>query len=54
MQMANQFFWYDVMTTDTDAAAGFYRDVVGWATQDAGQVNQDIPSLPSAGSPSPA
>jgi len=39
--MANQFFWYDVMTTDTDAAAGFYRDVVGWATQDAGQVNQD-------------
>jgi predicted enzyme related to lactoylglutathione lyase len=34
--MANRFFWYDVMTTDPKAAETFYRDVVGWATQDAG------------------
>lgn len=31
-----QFFWYDVMTTDTKAAAKFYSAVVGWGTQDAG------------------
>jgi predicted enzyme related to lactoylglutathione lyase len=33
--MAGQFFWYDVMTTDTQAAAKFYGDVVGWGTRDA-------------------
>jgi uncharacterized protein len=33
--MAGQFFWYDVMTTDTDRAAQFYSEVVGWNTQDA-------------------
>jgi predicted enzyme related to lactoylglutathione lyase len=32
-----QFFWYDVMTTDTKAAAKFYGAVVGWGTQDAGE-----------------
>lgn len=31
-----QFFWYDVMTTDTKRAAQFYGDVVGWGTEDAG------------------
>ena len=30
----NSFFWYDVMTTDTAAAAKFYADVVGWVPQD--------------------
>jgi len=34
--MAGNFFWYDVMTTDTKAAAEFYGDVVGWGTQDGG------------------
>jgi predicted enzyme related to lactoylglutathione lyase len=24
------FFWYELMTTDMDAAEAFYRDVVGW------------------------
>lgn len=33
--MEGQFFWYDVMTTDTRAAAEFYSKVVGWGTQDA-------------------
>ena len=28
-----QFFWYDIMTTDTKAAARFYSAVVGWGTQ---------------------
>ncbi len=32
--MQGQFFWYDIMTTDTKAAARFYADVVGWGVQD--------------------
>ena len=28
-----QYFWYDIMTTDTKAAARFYSGVVGWGTQ---------------------
>jgi predicted enzyme related to lactoylglutathione lyase len=34
--MPDSFFWYDVMTTDTKAAARFYGDVVGWTVQDSG------------------
>src|SRR3954464_12155051 len=30
------FVWHELMTTDADAAEAFYRDVVGWRTQDAG------------------
>jgi predicted enzyme related to lactoylglutathione lyase len=30
------FAWYDLMTSDTEAAAAFYRDVIGWDTKDAG------------------
>jgi len=29
------FAWYELITTDLAAAETFYRDVVGWATQDA-------------------
>jgi predicted enzyme related to lactoylglutathione lyase len=31
--MHGQFFWYDLMTTDVDAAGKFYADVVGWGLQ---------------------
>jgi predicted enzyme related to lactoylglutathione lyase len=31
--MHGNFFWYDVMTRDTGAAAKFYGAVVGWDTQ---------------------
>jgi len=34
--MQGSFFWYDLMTTDTRAAAKFYDDVVSWGTQDSG------------------
>ncbi|MEA3177274.1 MAG: uncharacterized protein QOI59_797 [Gammaproteobacteria bacterium] len=33
--MQGQFFWYDIMTTDTKAAAKFYAHVVGWSVQNA-------------------
>jgi uncharacterized protein len=29
------FVWYELMTTDMEAAKAFYVDVVGWGTQDA-------------------
>lgn len=34
--MASEFIWYDLMTTDAEAAKAFYQDVVGWKAQDAG------------------
>lgn len=39
--MQGRFFWYDVMTTDTAAAAEFYREAVGWQTQDSGTPGYD-------------
>lgn len=30
------FVWYELMTSDPQAAAAFYRDVIGWTAQDAG------------------
>ena len=30
------FVWYDVMTSDTQAAESFYRSVMGWDTRDYG------------------
>ena len=32
--MPSNFFWYDLVTTDTEAAAKFYGEVVGWSYQD--------------------
>jgi uncharacterized protein len=29
------FVWYELVTTDVEAAKAFYADVVGWGTQDA-------------------
>ncbi len=29
-----RFVWYELMTTDMEAATGFYTKVVGWGTQD--------------------
>ena len=32
-----EFIWYELMTSDQDAAEAFYRAVVGWKMADAGQ-----------------
>ena len=29
-----KFGWYELMTSDTQAAGKFYSDVVGWTTQE--------------------
>jgi predicted enzyme related to lactoylglutathione lyase len=42
--MANshgRFVWYELMTTDMEAAKAFYAEVVGWGTQDA-----SMPGMP--------
>jgi predicted enzyme related to lactoylglutathione lyase len=31
-----KYVWYDAMTTDVAAAAAFYKEVIGWETQDSG------------------
>lgn len=36
MAAANTFVWYELMTSDLDAAEKFYGDVVGWSMKDAG------------------
>jgi uncharacterized protein len=30
-----RFVWYELMTTDVEAAKAFYTNVIGWGTQDA-------------------
>jgi predicted enzyme related to lactoylglutathione lyase len=32
----SQFIWYELMTTDLDAALAFYSGVVGWTASDSG------------------
>ncbi len=34
--MTSQFFWHELMTSDTKAAQKFYSDVVGWTAEDSG------------------
>lgn len=35
------FIWYELLTTDADAAQAFYADVVGWRITDSGMPNMD-------------
>jgi uncharacterized protein len=35
------FIWYELLTTDPDAAARFYGSVIGWAAADSGQKDMD-------------
>lgn len=35
------FIWYELLTTDPDAAAAFYGDVIGWTAQSADQPGVD-------------
>ena len=35
------FIWYELLTTDADAAQRFYGDVVGWTVSDSGQPGMD-------------
>ena len=37
--MASPFIWYELMTSGTEAAKAFYREVVGWETEPFGESN---------------
>jgi predicted enzyme related to lactoylglutathione lyase len=41
--MTGKFFWYELMTSDAEAALAFYGDVVGWTSQAFGGERQDDP-----------
>ncbi|MES1256766.1 MAG: VOC family protein [Acidobacteriota bacterium] len=39
--MTSHFIWYELLTTDPDAAATFYGTVLGWAASGSGQAGMD-------------
>jgi predicted enzyme related to lactoylglutathione lyase len=39
--MASSFIWYELLTSDPDAAAAFYGAVLGWTVNDSGQAGMD-------------
>ncbi|HLH11578.1 MAG TPA: VOC family protein [Methylovirgula sp.] len=52
--MSHKFVWYELMTTDMQAAESFYTYVVGWNAKDAGMTNMrytlfNVGELPVAG-----
>jgi len=48
-----QFFWYELMTSDPQAAIAFYGDVVGWTGQPFGGERTDDPYTVMSGSAGP-
>ncbi len=51
--LTGKFFWYELMTTDPDAAIAFYGDVVGWTAQPFGGERTDDPYNVVSGSAGP-
>jgi hypothetical protein len=45
------FIWYELLAPDPDAAAAFYRDVMGWTAVSAGQPGVDYRIFSADGSP---
>jgi predicted enzyme related to lactoylglutathione lyase len=39
------FVWYELMTTDAEAATSFYKRVVGWGAQDSGMADRSYTIL---------
>lgn len=48
MASQGKFVWYDLMTTDTAAAAAFYNSVVGWTAKDYPEMNYTVFEVPGA------
>jgi predicted enzyme related to lactoylglutathione lyase len=46
---ASSFIWYELMTSDLDAAGRFYGEVVGWSMGSAGQEGMDYRQWSIAG-----
>ena len=52
--MTSSFIWYELLTSDPDAAAKFYGAVLGWTAKDSGQPGMDyrifsVDGVPVAG-----
>jgi predicted enzyme related to lactoylglutathione lyase len=45
------FAWYELITTDVAGASAFYRDVVGWGTQDASMSKLSYPLFTTGRAP---
>lgn len=45
MSASNRFFWYELMTTDVEAAKSFYTGVVGWTATVWGEVAEGSPYI---------
>lgn len=50
MSSTGRFVWYELMTTDTEAATAFYSDVVGWGARDSGMPGFDYTIFTAADS----
>jgi predicted enzyme related to lactoylglutathione lyase len=51
MATPRNFVWYELMTSDDQAAQDFYAEVVGWGTQDAGQPSMKYTLLVAGDAP---
>jgi predicted enzyme related to lactoylglutathione lyase len=49
MPRPSHFIWYELITSDMDAAARFYGEVVGWTVKSSGQPGQDYRQWSAAG-----
>ena len=48
--LTGKFFWYELMTSDPQAALAFYGDVLGWTAQAFGGERTDDPYMVVSGS----
>ena len=35
--LQGRFIWYELLTSDPDAATGFYTELIGWGTAEWGE-----------------
>ena len=42
MSNPGNFIWYELLTSDAQAAERFYSDVIGWNAQELGQSGHEI------------
>ncbi len=35
--LQGRFVWYELLTSDPDAATGFYTELIGWALRNGGK-----------------
>lgn len=51
--MKGRFAWYELLSTDTEAAVDFYTDVMGWKTERFGEASEASPYTLWVGSQGP-